>query len=301
MLQEGDAYGRGSFLGVRLRAGGGGRILLAMLRITMAVTIAAVVFVVPAACATKQPVIRVAVVDSGVAPVGSLAKVLDAGTDVVDSTGSTVDVDGHGTEMAGVVHRGCPACRIVPVKALNDSGLGSSSAAASGIRWALAQHVQVINLSLTEPAEDPDLTAAIEAAVHAGVVVVLAAGNSGSAAPSDQGYPGAAAPDALTVSAVDASGRLDFFSNYGPWAQIAAPEAFLVPTVSGQSVWAEGTSAAAAYTSGVVGMMLRKARLSPAAVKAIVVRTGRPVRMAWPSTTVWSGRGLNAAAAIAAA
>jgi hypothetical protein len=221
---------------------------------------------------------RVAVVDTGVSAVGALGRRLAGGTDLVDSTGATADGNGHGTAMASIAAGVCTTCTFVPVRALKADGTGTTDVAAQGVRWAAANGARVINLSLTAPGADDALTAAIEDAVAQGVVVVVAAGNSGSAEASDQGYPGASAADAITVAAVDSSHRLASWSNHGPWVHLAAPGSLSAVGANGQPVLAIGTSASAAYVSGVAGLLLScDPSLTPAQVRSALLATAQPV------------------------
>jgi thermitase len=221
---------------------------------------------------------RVAVVDTGVTPVGSLGGRLAGGADLVDSTGATADGNGHGTAMASIAAAVCTTCTFVPVRALNADGTGTTDVAAQGVRWAAANGARVINLSLTAGGADDALTSAIEDAVAQGVVVVVAAGNSGSAVASDQGYPGASAADAITVAAVDQSRQLAGWSNHGPWVHLAAPGSLQAVGANGQPLLAIGTSASAAYVSGAAGLLLScEPTLTPAQVRAALLGTAQPV------------------------
>src|SRR2546422_4838188 len=108
--------------------------------------------------------------------------------------------------------------RIRPVRVLDVIGSGTYYDVAQGILYAAglpadngaggtvqpATGARVINLSLGGPSADPTMGAAVIAATNAGALVVAAAGNSGTSAPS---YP-AAFPQAVSVSAVGPEGRV---------------------------------------------------------------------------------------------
>jgi subtilisin family serine protease len=80
--------------------------------------------------------------------------------------------------------------------------------------------------------------------------------------------------------------------------QIAAPGMAMALTATGTTFDAEGTSVAAAYVSGVVGLMLgANPSLTPTRVSEILVATGTPE----PGLDVGSGRLVNVRAALAAA
>jgi hypothetical protein len=230
-----------------------------------------------AATRSTAPV-RIALVDTGVAPIGPLAPKLVGGADFVDSTGTTDDRNGHGTAMASIAAAVCTSCALEPVRALGDSGMGTTALAAEGVRWAAANGARVINLSLTAPGPDDALTSAIEDAVAGGAVVVVAAGNSGSADPAAQGYPGAAAPDAITVASADPNRQLYAWSNHGSWVHLAAPGILSALSTRGTAMSAVGTSGSAAYVSGVAARLLTcNPSLSPAQVDALLRASAAPV------------------------
>jgi thermitase len=200
----------------------------------------------------QQKRVVVAVVDSGVAPTKQLARRLVPGWDFVDDDADPNDLNGHGTEMASIVASACPRCLIEPVRVLGGSGMGSAAFAVEGIRWAVAHSANVVNLSMTTPSANPELAAAIEQAIAAGVPVVVAAGNAGQPV----GYPGAATPDAIVVGSVDPSGARYSWSNYGPWVTLQAPGVFTTTNELGHTVTAVGTSASAGFVSGRAGNLL---------------------------------------------
>jgi serine protease len=114
------------------------------------------------------------------------------GYDFVDHDPRPFDENGHGTFVAGVIgervnnHRALTGiaygAKIMPVRVLDDQGLGDAAAIAAGIRWAARHKAQVINLSLefdtSVPASQiPEVLSAIRYANRRGVLVVGAAGN----------------------------------------------------------------------------------------------------------------------------
>ena len=243
--------------------------------------------------------VPIAIVDTGVTVIPSLAGRMIAGTDLTGA-GTTTDGNGHGTAMASIASGAgngvCQVCTIIPVRAVGNAGLGTTALTAQGVTWAATHGARVINLSLTTTGDDPVLTEAIENAFAAGVVVVVAAGNSGSTDPSAQGYPGAGAPDAISIASSNGLTGLYPWSNDGSWVQLAAPGSLNASTTTGRAFTALGTSASAAYVSGVIGLMLScNPALSPTQVRSILLGTGTPLSALGPS-----GRIVDAAAAVAA-
>ncbi|MDR2456905.1 MAG: S8 family serine peptidase, partial [Clostridiales Family XIII bacterium] len=102
---------------------------------------------------------------------------------------NTKDGDGHGTFIAGQIAAAtnnkigiaAPAynAKILPLKALNDKGVGEVSWAASAIDKAVELKVDVINLSYGCTERSITQSTAIKKAIDAGIIVVAAAGNNG--------------------------------------------------------------------------------------------------------------------------
>ena len=235
------------------------------LPLTLVAALCALALAAPAALArsTAQPHVVVAVVDSGVTPSKQLAKRLVPGWDFVDNDATPTDGYGHGTELAGIVAAQCPKCLIMPVRVLGNGGLGQVPTVVQGIHWAVAHGAQVVNLSMTTPFDQPDLSAAIEWAVSQGVTVTVAAGNAGAST----AYPGVETPNAIVVGSVNAAGQLFKWSNYGPWVDVFAPGTLQARSLEGKLVSATGTSASAAYVAGRAGDLLAcNGSLTPASV-----------------------------------
>lgn len=210
--------------------------------------------------------------------------------DYVNSRTTAYDDHGHGTHVASTAvgdgtggtsaaaNRGvAPAAALVAVKVLDARGAGSDSDVVAGVQWcAERSDVDVISMSLgSDVASDGNdlLSQAVDAAVQKkGIVVVVAAGNSGDA-PGTLGSP-AAAREAVTVGAVSEwSGpqssyrsngvTLAFFSSRGPTADgrtkpdVVAPGhtvlAAQAGTVAGYVAYS-GTSMATPYAAGAAAL-----------------------------------------------
>ncbi|HEU6443912.1 MAG TPA: S8 family serine peptidase [Gaiellaceae bacterium] len=101
--------------------------------------------------------VRVCILDSGVEPdhpdVGELAGAVavevgpDEGVTVVDDAEG--DLCGHGTACAGIVRSLAPDCELHSVRVLGAGFTGSGTALLGGLRWAVEQGFQVINMSLS--------------------------------------------------------------------------------------------------------------------------------------------------------
>jgi len=221
----------------------------------------------------------VAVLDSGVdATHPDLAGRVTASRDFVDGTGDASDATWHGTAVAGVVAGApssvCPACTILSAKVLDAHDEGDDAVIARALRWAVASGARVVNLSMAGPAEAPALRAAIGAATRRGVVVVAAAGNTGS---SSRSYP-AADPNVIGVAATTSTSTVYRWSNRGAWVTIAAPGETVSTLRGGGYTTFVGTSAAAPAVAAAAAECLAVApALSPAAVRRILVGTAAAV------------------------
>ena len=124
------------------------------------------------------------------------------GTRCVPGADQPDTCDPHGTHVTGIIASSrygvAPEARVVPIRVLT-SASGSCTANAGdvalGIRYAIAHHIRLINVSLgsTFPLADPGrvLPAAVTAARNAGDLVIVAAGNGRAEAATTYG------PDAL--------------------------------------------------------------------------------------------------------
>lgn len=206
--------------------------------------------------------VRVAIVDTGVSKDHpDLAANLKGGYNAINPTKGWSDDNGHGSHVAGtvaalnnsigVVGVG-PAVDLLAVKVLSRTGSGFTSDVIEGIQWAVANGTQVINLSLGSSSDSQAMHDAATAAYNAGVVVVAAAGNSGSAV----SFP-AAYPEVIAVSAIDSNNLLASFSSRGPEVDLAAPGVSILSTYKGTGyATLSGTSMAAPHVTGAVALVL---------------------------------------------
>ena len=100
---------------------------------------------------------RVCILDSGVEAghpsVGELerAVVISVGEDdePVATEDTEGDVSGHGTACAGIVRSLAPECSISSVRVLGSSFTGSGAVLLAGLKWAIGEGFDVINMSLS--------------------------------------------------------------------------------------------------------------------------------------------------------
>lgn len=181
--------------------------------------------------------ISVAVIDTGVAVHEDLAGVVLPGVDLSGSGGSgRNDGHGHGTHVAGTIAATidngmgiagvAPQAQIIPVKVLTDQGTGNAGTVAEGIIWATNAGADIINMSLGGTIPSAASEIAVRYAVERGVVVVAAAGNSGTFG-SPLSYP-ASYPGVLAVGATNSADQRASFSSANASVDIAAPGAAIL-------------------------------------------------------------------------
>jgi type VII secretion-associated serine protease mycosin len=216
---------------------------------------------------TKGSGITVAVVDTGVSRHPELQENLLAGINLVPGGSGNGQSDslGHGTAMAGLIAaRGrskgdgvlgiAPEAKILPVKT-NATDETTGALLSDGIKWAVEQGAQVINVSASS-APTAGLNKAIDAAAAEDILVVAASGNR----PQDFriGYP-AALDGVLAVGAVDRSGRHASFSINDDAVQLCAPGVDMETTSrTGGYFKGVGTSDATAIVSGAAALVRSK-------------------------------------------
>ncbi len=155
-----------------------------------------------------------------------------------------VDLDGHGTHVAGTIgqatNNGVGVAgmafnvRIMPVKVIaslwdevfDSPNVGTDDVVARGVRYAVDNGAKVLNMSIgrTGPPA-PVIESAIQYAVDHGAFVVVAAGNDfeegnpierpADKAPQIQGM--------VAVGAIGRDGARAFYSSTGPYVELAAP------------------------------------------------------------------------------
>jgi subtilisin family serine protease len=270
--------------------------------------------------AVKGSGITVAVIDTGVdythpdlgGGFGTGYKVV-GGYDFFNNDANPIDDNGHGTHVAGIIAANggsygvAPEASILAYKVLGADGWGRMSTVITGIEAAMDpngdgntnDHANVISLSLGgEGNSDDPVCLAVKSAVDAGVVVVVAAGNSGPTF-GTVGSPGLA-PEAITVGAVDHNGLLASFSSRGSASdfvikpEISAPGVSISSTVpySGTEISSpsgylalSGTSMATPHVSGAAALLLQlHPDWSPAQVKSALI-TG----VQSSSNSLWQG------------
>ncbi|MFG2005926.1 S8 family serine peptidase [Spirillospora sp. NPDC048911] len=149
---------------------------------------------------------------------------------------------------------------------------------ARGIRYAVDNGADVVNLSLGRSAATKAEREAVAYALSKNVVVVAAAGNAGATEKARRtghapfSYP-ASFPGVISVAAVDKDGAHAGFSNRNSSVVISAPGVRVIGAGPGDQYWiGDGTSPATAFVSGVAALIRsRHPGLAPALVTQAIV------------------------------
>lgn len=207
--------------------------------------------------------VLVAVVDTGATlSHPDLAGHLAEGYNVIDPGSPPEDDVGHGTHVAGVISaltdngQGVAGMtwynKVMPVKVLDSTGMGSTYSVAEGIIWATDHGAKVINLSLGNYASAEFLHDAIRYAYDRDVALIAATGNDNTSQP---GFP-AAYPEVLSVSATNPYGEKASFSNYGDYVDVVAPGESIASTyIDNQYAALSGTSMASPHVAALAALV----------------------------------------------
>jgi serine protease len=264
-----------------------------------------------------DPSVVVAVLDTGIAyeDFGKFRKAPDFGTttfvtglNVLTGSSHANDDNFHGTHVASTIAEATNngegvaglafGCALMPVKVLDNEGVGSFFDVAEGVDYAAnfsqggTHPVKVINLSLGGDSPSQTLQRAIDRAVNQGIVVVAAAGNDNI---RQVGFP-ASLPNVIAVGAVDARKQKAPYSNFGPELDVVAPGGDIFRDDDGDGrpdgvlqqtfdpdtaeilgrfddfgyFFVVGTSQATPHVSALAALLVRQGITDPAAVQAAI-------------------------------
>lgn len=214
----------------------------------------------------------VAVVDTGVYKHPFLKnRIAPHGKDFVDDDFNPDDLHSHGTHVAGTIVDCTPNLniQILPVRVLGADGFGSHFRVSLGIRYAVNQGADVINLSLVG-GRNNIVDDAVLYARSRRCTVVVAAGNENE---DTENYSPAHLENCIVVAAVDENLKKANFSNWGESIDIAAPGVNIVScvpelskgsVVGGTTTRKNGTSMATPHIAAFAAMIkMEKPTMSP--------------------------------------
>ncbi|OGZ45533.1 MAG: hypothetical protein A3C84_04205 [Candidatus Ryanbacteria bacterium RIFCSPHIGHO2_02_FULL_48_12] len=225
-----------------------------------------------------------------------------------------MDAYGHGTHVAGTacaedndlgVVGVAPECSLYSLRVLNEDGVGYWSDIIAAVEWSTGATMQiknvftgeilpvqglkmdVINLSLGKD-RDPGTTVkkAFDNAEAKGIVIVAAAGNSGTVSGKGKNviYPAKFA-SVIAVAATDSTDKRASFSSTGPEVDLAAPGVSVYSTWNDNTSYSNpqpvcntsgdcykygsGTSMASPHVAGVAALVIAKGVTNSNGIKGI--------------------------------
>ncbi len=178
------------------------------------------------------------------------------------------DLCGHGTACAGIIRSVAPDCDLVSVRVLGEGFVGSGPALIEGLRWAVMQGFDVINMSLSTTKERfvGELHALTDTAYFRRSLIVASAHNM-----PVRSYPWRFA-SVLSVASHDLDDRLAYLRNPEPPVEFYARGVDVdVAWADGSTLRASGNSFATPHISGICALIRAKhPDLTPPEVKTLL-------------------------------
>lgn len=230
--------------------------------------------------------VRVCIVDSGIDAdhpmIGGMLRggaVVEKGEDGVRvHDGVHDDLFGHGTACAAIVHNLAPEAELYSVRVLGKNLRGSGDALIAGLRWAIENDMNVVNLSLStrKPENVLALHELADQAYFQRTIMVAAANNVPVSS-----YPWLFS-SVLSVASHLEKDPYTFYYNPNPPVEFTAPGVDLETAwVGGGTAVSTGNSFAAPHIAGIAALILGKhPELTPFQVKTALYYTAKNVREA---------------------
>lgn len=209
------------------------------------------------------------------------------GWNFVDNSNVIYDDDDHGTHVSGIILSvdqdiySAPfeeaKIRIMPLKFLNGSGVGSTADAIKAIYYAVNNGATVLNNSWGGPTYSAALHEAVAYSYSKGVAFIAAAGNAGANNDLTPMYPASYdVPNVVSVAATHNSWSLTSFSNFGvSTVDLGARGYFILSTIpDGFYGTSSGTSMAAPFVAGTaIQMKVQSPNMLGYQIKSIILGT----------------------------
>jgi len=286
--------------------------------------------------------VTVAVVDSGITTfhpdftTGGNSRVV--ASEKFGNNLTTEDMYGHGTHVAGTIggngtasggtYKGmAPGVNLINLKTSDANGMTYESSVVDALQWVYnnkaTYNIKVVNLSMNSTVAQSYHTSPLDAAVEIlwfnGIIVVVSAGNNGTANGPSTVYPPANDPFVITVGATEDKGTgslsddtLAVFSAYGtteagfakpdlvaPGRNIISPlggllnlafQTYPLHRVNDYYFRMSGTSMSAPVVTGAVALLLQdEPNLTPDQVKYRLMNTANKTWSGYDSAKAGAG------------
>ena len=187
-----------------------------------------------------------------------------------------MDVSGHGTACAGIIHSIAPAAELYSVRVLGRNMTGRAIQFAAGLDWAIEHDIHVVNLSLSTSLEEffgifHDLA---DQAYFKNMNLVSAVNNI-----PEPSYPSLYAA-VISVAAHDGQDPFTYYYNPHPPVEFGAPGIDIkVAWLQKEYLVCTGNSFAAPHIAGIATLIRAKhPELTPFQIKAVLMACAANVR-----------------------
>jgi major intracellular serine protease len=184
---------------------------------------------------------------------------------------TVTDYTGHGTHVSGIIGNRniksligiAPESNLLILKVIGKNGAGSFDSLIEAIHYALEwrgldnSKIDVINMSLGSPQDDPKLREAVNEAIKNNIVIVAAAGNEGDGLEDtiEISYPGYY-KDVFEIGATDINNVPTGFTNSNSNVDFVAPGRDIYSTFpNNKYATLSGTSMATPQVTGIVALI----------------------------------------------
>ena len=226
---------------------------------------------------------RVCVLDSGIEDghplVGkvqqSVAISIEGDEVIVDEADTQGDLCGHGTACAGVIRSLAPECELVSVRVLGAGYTGSGAVLLEGLKWAIEQGYDVINMSLSTTKQKfaSLLHELADTAYFQRTMLVASAHNM-----PVESYPWRFS-SVISVGSHEAADPFVLYANPRPPVEFFARGLNVdVAWLGGETINATGNSFATPHVTGLAALVLGKhPELTPFQLKSVLHLTASNV------------------------
>lgn len=221
--------------------------------------------------------VRVCLIDSGVDDRHPLVGSVDQAVAVEERPeGPRVvpdlagDVSGHGTACAGIVRALAPEAELSSVRVLGADLTGGGHVLMTGLRWAVEQRFDVINLSLsTRKRAFADALRELSDVAYFGNALIVASAHNAAV----ESFPWRF-PSVVSVGSHDGSDPLEFHVNGSPPVEFFGRGVDVEVAWPGGTTVVSGNSFATPHLAGICALIRAKhPGLRPYEVKAVLRQT----------------------------
>jgi subtilisin len=227
--------------------------------------------------------VRVCILDSGVEPnhpavgpvQGAVAVFRDPDGEITIEPNEEGDLVGHGTACAGIVRSLAPECELFSVRVLGAGYTGSGAILVAGLRYAIENGFDVVNMSLSTTKRElaESLHELADLAYFQRTMLVASAHNL-----PVESYPWRFS-SVVSVGSHDRAEPLDFFYNPEPPVEFFARGVDIdVAWLEGSTLRVTGNSFATPHMTGISALVLGShPELTPFQLKSVLYLTSSNV------------------------